>query len=94
MVDALAAGQVTCIACGETVAREAAREYDKHGDRWDREDKTFEYLCKPCFRGLSKQPRDGLETLLVSIGAGRVSDREFLGRFADRVADEERHRSE
>lgn len=31
-----AARQVTCIARGETLARENAREYDEHGDRWTR----------------------------------------------------------
>ena len=33
--------EVTCIACGEEVPRSSAREYDKHGDRWTREDKQF-----------------------------------------------------
>jgi hypothetical protein len=39
--------EITCIACGDSVDRESAREYDKHGDRWEREDKEFEFLCKP-----------------------------------------------
>nr|WP_241881412.1 hypothetical protein [Halorubrum sp. Ib24] len=42
--------EVTCIACGATLDREDAREYYKHGDRWSREGKEFEYLCKPCDR--------------------------------------------
>ncbi len=73
--------RVTCIACGSEVAREEAREYDKHGDRWDREGKTFEFLCKHCFRDLVKQPRDGLETELENAGAGRVPDEVFLELF-------------
>ena len=75
--------QVTCIACGEEVPRTAAREYDKHGDRWERADKQFEYLCKECHSDLCHQPRGDLETVLVESGAGE-SDREaFLGRYAD-----------
>jgi len=72
---------VSCIACGEAVARQDAREYDKHGDRWDRDGKSFEYLCKPCFRSLSKHARDGLEAALEAAGAGEVDDEEFLARF-------------
>ncbi|WP_336035222.1 DUF7562 family protein [Halobacterium yunchengense] len=72
---------VSCIACGEELSREDAREYDKHGDRWDRDGKRFEYLCKPCFRGLAKHSRDGLEDALAAAGAGRVDDAEFLRRF-------------
>ncbi len=37
---------VVCIACGNSLLREAAREYDKEGDRWNRRDREFEYLCK------------------------------------------------
>lgn len=69
---------VTCIACGRTVDREDAREYDRKGDRWDRENKTFEYLCKPCHGDLNHQPRDELEGLLVEIDAGERSREEFL----------------
>lgn len=72
---------VTCIACGEEVPRDAAREYDKHGDRWDREGKTFEYLCKSCFGDIVKQPRSGLETDLENAGAGRVPDDIFFELF-------------
>jgi hypothetical protein len=72
---------VSCIACGEEVSRQNAREYDKHGDRWNRDGKEFEYLCKPCFRELTKHARDGLEAALDDAGAGRVSDEEFIERF-------------
>ena len=37
---------VTCIACGDSISRSDAREYDKLGDRWEREGKDFEFLCK------------------------------------------------
>jgi len=82
---------VTCIACGETVPRSAAREYDKHGDRWDREGKEFEFLCKPCDRDRCHQPRGGLEALLVEVE--RASDDpdqvEFLTRYVARAGDGE-----
>jgi len=81
-------GSVTCIACGETLERSAAREYDKHGDRWDRRDKEFEYLCKPCYRDLCHQPRDGLEDVLVDVDAGSVDRDAFFERFARTVEDE------
>ncbi|MUV89496.1 hypothetical protein GJ629_05965 [Halapricum sp. CBA1109] len=77
---------VTCIACGEEIQRGDAREYDKHGNRWERTDKEFEFLCKPCHGDICHQPRDGLEQRLIDIGAGE-SDREtFLSSFvaADR----------
>ena len=72
---------VACIACGTSVARDDAREYDKHGDRWDREGKTFEYLCKPCFRELSNASRDGLEDRLIAVGAGTTDRETFLDRY-------------
>ena len=75
-------GPVTCPACGSAVSRSEAREYDKYGDRWDRDDKRFEYLCKPCHRSLCHHDRGGLEELLVGIGAGGIDREEFLGRFA------------
>jgi hypothetical protein len=77
---------VTCIACGEEVQRGDAREYDKHGDRWERADKEFEFLCKPCHRELCHQPREGLESRLVDIGAGDVERDAFLEAYvaADR----------
>jgi hypothetical protein len=78
---------VVCIACGESVPREDAREYDKTGDRWERHDKEFEHLCKDCFRDLSHQPRSGLEALLVDIEDDGLSEVEFLSRYLDRVDD-------
>jgi len=60
-------GTVVCIACGASVSRSDAREYDKEGDRWERRGKTFEYLCKECYRDLCHQPRDELERLLVEL---------------------------
>jgi hypothetical protein len=72
---------VTCIACGEAVPRDGAREYDKYGDRWDRDGKTFEYFCKACFRDLVKQPRSGLEDDLEAAGAGQVPDTVFFELF-------------
>ncbi|WP_181692008.1 hypothetical protein [Natronomonas sp. LN261] len=72
---------VTCIACGESLERPDAREYDKHGDRWDRRQKEFEYLCKPCHRELCHKPRRGLESLLVGIEDGSVPDRRFVERY-------------
>jgi hypothetical protein len=79
---------VTCIACGETVDREDAREYDKHGDRWSREDKTFEYLCKPCHRECCHRSRDGLEETLVEADAGETPQKKFLRRFCELVSDD------
>jgi hypothetical protein len=84
---------VTCIACGTELPRSDAREYDKEGDRWNREDKQFEYLCKACDRDRSHQPRRGLEETLLASGAGEVSRSEFLASFQkaslDRHADEQ-----
>jgi hypothetical protein len=76
-------GTVTCIACGDDVPRSKAREYDKHGDRWERRDKTFEFLCKPCYRDCCHQPRDGLETDLVRAEAGTVDRETFLAQYHD-----------
>jgi len=81
--------RVTCIACGESLDRERAREYDKHGDRWDRRDKEFEYFCKPCYRDLCHQPRDDLEGLLLDSGAGDTDRSAFLARYHDLVAESE-----
>jgi hypothetical protein len=61
--------EVTCIACGDSVARSEAREYDKFGDRWEREDKQFEYFCKPCDRERCHQPRGNLEAFLEDVAA-------------------------
>jgi len=78
---------VTCIACGETIARADAREYDKHGDRWDRREKAFEHLCKPCHRELCHQPRDGLEALLVDIEEGSPTEAGFVDRYYAAIAE-------
>lgn len=72
---------VTCIACGARRPRAEAREYDKCGDRWDRREKTFEYLCRDCHRELCHQPRRGLEAALVAADAGTVDRSTFLARF-------------
>lgn len=72
---------VTCIACGMELPRSQAREYDKYGDRWEREGKSFEFLCKDCFRDLTKQSREGLECQLEQAGAGRVTDSVFIELF-------------
>jgi hypothetical protein len=81
--------EVTCVACGTDLRRSEAREYDKHGDRYDRRDKEFEYLCKPCYRDLCHQPRRGLEADLVAAGAGEQSRSGFLADYAARVGAEE-----
>jgi hypothetical protein len=60
-------GTVVCIACGTSVSRADAREYDKEGNRWERHGKTFEHLCKGCYRDLCHQPRGELERLLVNL---------------------------
>lgn len=77
--------EVTCIACGETLPREEAREYDKHGDRYSRDGKEFEYLCKSCYGDYCHQPRDGLEDTLVDASAGQVSRDAFLRRYFESV---------
>lgn len=72
---------VVCIACGEVLARSNAREYDKHGDRWERDGKQFEFLCKPCYRTSGQYSREGLEETLIAANAGEVTDEEFLKAF-------------
>jgi hypothetical protein len=79
--------EVCCIACGDTVTRSNAREYDKYGDRWNRDDKSFEYLCKPCYRECCHFSRTGLEDRFEAAGAGTVSRDAFLRRYHD-LADE------
>lgn len=83
---------VVCIACGDTVPRLDAREYDKYGDRWERDGKTFEYLCKPCHRECCHQPRDELEATLVKADAGDTDQASFLRNYQQLIADS--HRSE
>ena len=84
--------EVTCIACGTSLDRPDAREYDKQGDRWDRREKEFEYLCKPCHRELCHQPRAGLESLLADVEDGSVPARQFVERYYDAL--EERPEAE
>lgn len=79
---------VICIACGSSILQSDAREYDKEGDRWERRNKVFEHVCKPCHSDLCRQPRDGLEALLVDVGAGEVSQEAFLGRYLAAVETE------
>lgn len=79
---------VTCPACGETVTRSAAREYDKYGDRWDRENKEFEYFCKPCHDSLCLHDRRGLESLLSDMDAGSLSQDRFLATYRRAVSEE------
>lgn len=79
--------EVTCIACGETLARTDAREYDKYGDRWSRDGKSFEYLCKPCYRDYCHQHRDGLEETLIQADAGHTDQATFLRRYHELVSE-------
>lgn len=74
---------VTCIACGEQVSRADAREYDKHGDRWERRGKEFEHLCKDCYGDLDRASRDGLEETLAAAGAGECDRATFLERYRE-----------
>ncbi|EMA08996.1 hypothetical protein SAMN05443574_11425 [Haloarcula vallismortis] len=85
---------VCCIACGDTVARSDAREYDKYGNRWNRDDKSFEYLCKPCYRENCHFDRTGLEDQLEAAGAGTVSRGAFLRRYQHIAAETEQTRAD
>lgn len=76
-------GDVTCIACGAEIPRDEAREYDKYGDRWTRDGKTFEYLCKPCFRALTKHSRDGLEDALGDVAGRGLDQAAFVSAFLE-----------
>lgn len=80
--------EVTCIACGTSLDRPDAREYDKEGDRWERREKEFEYLCKPCHRELCHQPRRGLESLLADIEGESLTAGRFVERYYDAVGDD------
>jgi hypothetical protein len=82
---------VVCIACGTSVLRSEAREYDKEGNRWDRHGKEFEHLCKECYRELCHQPRDELESLIVDVERDGLTQEEFLSRYLGAV--EERYGS-
>ncbi|XVH30442.1 DUF7562 family protein [Haloferacaceae archaeon DSL9] len=72
---------VMCIACGQSVLRSEAREYDKEGNRWERRGKEFEHLCKGCFRDLCHQPRTELEALLLDIEYPGQTQSEFLREY-------------
>jgi hypothetical protein len=85
---------VDCIACDESVPRADAREYDKDGDRWERHGKEFEYLCKPCYREISHQPRHGLEALLVEIESPEQSRAEFLRQYVGAIEEPGSHERE
>lgn len=80
-----AESSVTCVACGAAVPRSAAREYDKHGDRYDRADKAFEHLCKPCDRELCHQPRGHLEATLVAVEAEGRTPHRFAAAYLEAV---------
>ena len=75
------AAVVWCIACGARVPRADAREYDRFGDRWDRDGKTFEHLCKPCDRVESHQPRIGLEDTLAATGSTHETPAAFVRAY-------------
>ena len=76
---------VTCPACGCEVDRREAREYHKDGDTRAQPGERLEYLCLPCDEGLTPEPRDGLEPLLVDIDAGRCDRETFLQRYVEAV---------
>lgn len=76
---------VVCIACGSSLPRSDAREYDKAGNRWERHGKEFEHLCKGCYRDLCHQPRHELESLLGDIEEHGLSQEEFLRRYLAEV---------
>jgi hypothetical protein len=81
---------VTCIACGETLPRSDAREYDKEGDRWTRHDKEFEYFCKDCYSDLCHQPREDLESVLLDVESATedtVSSEDFALAYQEVAAD-------
>lgn len=77
---------VTCPACGTTLHRNDAREYDPLGDRWDRTQKSFEYLCKSCYRNECHQPRDGLEETLIRTGGPFSTADAFITAYYQQVA--------
>jgi hypothetical protein len=79
---------VVCIACGEVIPRADAREYDKYGDRWDRDGKDFEYLCKPCHRDCCHQPRNGLEETLVRAEGEHADTQAFITEYYTLVSDD------
>lgn len=82
-------GPVTCVACGATVDRADAREYDPAGNRWDRDGKEFDFLCKACHDDACHLPRTGLEALLLEVGTDHATPREFLAAYYAAVRDAE-----
>ncbi|WP_330630303.1 DUF7562 family protein [Halocatena halophila] len=79
---------VTCISCGSRVSRSSAREYDKQGDRWNRRKKSFEHLCKPCYREIDHHSRERLEQLLVAVEQSSVgTNAEFIRRYYQLVTE-------
>lgn len=74
-----------CIACGEVLPQSEAREYDRHGNRFNDQDSQSETLCQPCHQEYSHVPRDNLESLLVEAGAGTTDDATFLRRYIELV---------
>jgi formate-dependent nitrite reductase cytochrome c552 subunit len=83
---------VTCVACGRSIVRSDAREYDKEGNRWSRTGKKFEHVCKNCHRDLNHQPRNDLEELLIDVECSTpMTQEEFVRRYNQRV--EERYGS-
>lgn len=79
---------VECIACGEELSRSQAREYHKDGNRWDRQNKHIEYMCKDCHRNQNHQSRDGLEETLIDINAGTLDTVQFIERYYEAAGDE------
>ena len=77
-----------CIACGEVIPRADAREYDKYGDRWDRDGKDFEYLCKLCHGDCCHQPRNGLEETLVRAEGEHADTQAFITEYYTLVSDD------
>ncbi|WP_435183155.1 DUF7562 family protein [Halobellus sp. EA9] len=82
---------VVCIACGTSLARSEAREYDKHGNRWERHGKSFEHLCKECYRDLCHQPRGDLEALLVDLEREAAFDTAADAESIDGAGDDADH---
>lgn len=79
-----------CIACGERVARSDAREYDKHGDRWEREGKSFEYICQDCHRNLNHHSLNGIEETASDVSVSHHNP----WRFARAYVREDKRRKE
>ncbi|MDG5758681.1 hypothetical protein QA600_04940 [Natronococcus sp. A-GB1] len=78
-----------CPACGSEIPRSSAREYDKYGDRWERENKRFEYLCKPCYAELCHHLREGLEALLVELEDEQRPWETFLAQYVAAVENQD-----